>query len=353
VRLLVAAGGGGDALAAAVIANATPQAGAAAGIATLAWDRLIIDPLPGPRIAADFTNLDARDGYTLVTPTTRPVAPAGSTLPRLAADLPVPVIFLDPSAGAVGLGRQITAAADDLGCDAIELVDVGGDVLGRPGDPGLRSPLADGLTAAACPTISTTLYVAGPGLDGELPEAEVIARLHQQRTLMLDASDWEPYIATLTWHPSEATALLAAASHGVRGQVEIRDAGLPVLLTEHSPSVFTTSLAAADNINPLISALRSTTTLDQAEQAVCTILGTSELDYERAKSGAGKPRQPKDVIAAALDWCRDARRRGVDFVTYRRLAEALGATDVERLRQDLVGQQPDMQAPLLWPTGVN
>ena len=106
---MVAAGGGGDAIAAAVLANAVPGI-EGVGIATLAWDRLIVDPLPGPRAAADFTSLDVRGGYFLVTPDTRPLPPAGSTLPRLAAELPLPLVLLDPSAGAVGLCRQLAAA---------------------------------------------------------------------------------------------------------------------------------------------------------------------------------------------------------------------------------------------------
>ena len=52
--MMVAAGGGGDAIAAAVLANAVPGI-EGVGIATLAWDRLIVDPLPGPRSVSDFT----------------------------------------------------------------------------------------------------------------------------------------------------------------------------------------------------------------------------------------------------------------------------------------------------------
>jgi hypothetical protein len=65
----------------------------AVAIATLAWDRLIVNPLPGPRSAADLTGLDGRRGYDLVTAASRPVPPAGSTLPRLASELPLPLIL--------------------------------------------------------------------------------------------------------------------------------------------------------------------------------------------------------------------------------------------------------------------
>src|SRR5262245_44174887 len=60
-RVLIAAGGGGDALAAAILHRTTPLA-APAVIATYAWDHLVTDPVPGPRRTADFTRLDPLAG---------------------------------------------------------------------------------------------------------------------------------------------------------------------------------------------------------------------------------------------------------------------------------------------------
>jgi len=55
-RLWLAAGGGGDALAASILHRAVGESQPAT-IATYAWDRLAVDPLPGPRAAADFDGL--------------------------------------------------------------------------------------------------------------------------------------------------------------------------------------------------------------------------------------------------------------------------------------------------------
>lgn len=125
--LLVAAGGGGDAITAAAL-------GPALGIAeypvvlTYAWDWLIVDPLPGPRTARDFTGLrqvapDVRE----VLPSSRPVPPAGSSLPQLADQLPAQLLLLDPTGGAVGMAAQISAATRHVGASQVALVDVGGD----------------------------------------------------------------------------------------------------------------------------------------------------------------------------------------------------------------------------------
>ncbi|MEU9717518.1 DUF1152 domain-containing protein [Streptomyces sp. NPDC047976] len=53
-------------------------------VLTYAWERLVVDPVPGPRRATDFHGTEsAAPDFVLVTPGTRPVAPAGSLLPRL------------------------------------------------------------------------------------------------------------------------------------------------------------------------------------------------------------------------------------------------------------------------------
>ncbi|MEV0133992.1 DUF1152 domain-containing protein [Dactylosporangium sp. NPDC050688] len=274
---LMIAAGGGDAIAAAAL-GADPAIDAV-GVATMAWDRLLVDPLPGPRCAADFHGLTRRAGYSVVTVRTRPIAPAGSTLPRLAGDLDVPIVLLDPTAGAVGMREQLSNAARDLGAETVTLVDVGGDLVGRPGDAGLRSPLADALTAAACTDLPARAWIAGPGLDGELPEQVVLERLGDRPPrASLTAEHWKDFLAILSWHPSEATALLAAASLGARGAVEIRGAGLLVPLTDLSPAVYELSLSEVTEINPLIRPLSESTSLAQAEQRTRDVLGWTELD---------------------------------------------------------------------------
>jgi hypothetical protein len=345
--LLVAAGGGGDAIAAAVLATATNTS--AVGIATLAWDRLIIDPLPGPRSVTDFTDLEAHDGYFMVTSGSHPIPPAGSTLPRLAAELPLPLVLLDPTDGAVGLRSQIAAATEGLGANAIRLVDVGGDILGRPGDEDLRSPLADALTAASCLGLPTTVWLAGPGLDGELAEDLVVERIGDRQPLFaLDASPWPAFLPILEWHPSEATALLAAASLGLRGRVEIRDAGLPVQLTGNSTAVYELPLAAVAAVNPLAGALVDSTSLVAVEGIARGVLGNTELDVERTK--AEKMRQPRkaplDLEAALAQWEAGARARGVEYVTFRRLAEELSQRNVTELRSRLMPLASS--PPLVW-----
>jgi hypothetical protein len=359
--LVVAAGGGGDAITGAVLAGPLRLTEPPA-VMTYSWDRLMVDPLPGPRTAADFEGLAEREPHVIeVLPTTRPTPPAGSSLPRLAAELPARLFLLDPAHGAVGITRQIAATARHLRADTIALVDVGGDVLATGRDPGLRSPLADQLALAGCVLsgIPTRLLVTGAGLDGELPEPVVLQRLRQldaERLPDLTAGDIEPVRDVFTWHPSEASGLLAAAAAGCRGRVEVRDAGDQVDLTGSTVAVYAVDAAKALSVTPG-GRLRNTRTLDEVEQAVRDATGISEIEYEtrkaerRANESAHLPRATD--LAQVDRYAAEARERGADFITARRLSELLGATTLDgfaALAALLAHERPDAYLPPIYRT---
>ncbi len=106
-----------------------------------------------------------------LTPTTQPIAPAGSTLPDLAADLSARLVLLDPWQGLAAMAEQIRRLAD-TGHDHVRIVDVGGDILTHGDEDALCSPLVDALVLVACriAQVPATVYVAGPGTDGEIPQ---------------------------------------------------------------------------------------------------------------------------------------------------------------------------------------
>jgi hypothetical protein len=61
--LYIAAGGGGDAITATALAHAFQDPEPV--VMTYSWDRLMIDPVPGPRSAGDFTGLSSRPSIAL------------------------------------------------------------------------------------------------------------------------------------------------------------------------------------------------------------------------------------------------------------------------------------------------
>jgi hypothetical protein len=256
--------------------------------------------------------------------------------------------------------QQLAELVETFGAERIIVVDVGGDVLGQPDDPGLRSPLADALALAAVAGVNVPadLYVAGRGLDGELPTEVVRSRVIKfgatnTFTLSSDVLS-EEWLDLLTWHPSEATALWVAAGLGLRGVVEIRDAGAPVLLTGDARDVWMLDVGRAIEANPIARNLldAETTSLTDVESVVAKCAGKSELDYERTK--AARPERDADIsltdlepeIAALQD---AARSRGASYVTFRRLAEGLGCPSrLDAIRAWLIQAHAERYTPPLW-----
>ncbi|MFF5477183.1 DUF1152 domain-containing protein [Streptomyces sp. NPDC012935] len=326
-------------------------------IFTYAWDRLLVDPLPGPRGVADFTGLEPLTPTVWSMPATaRPIAPAGSTLPRLAAELPHTFALIDPHHGAEGITRQLEELVSHLEPESIDLLDVGGDILAQGDEPTLKSPLADALTLAASCQVNAPirLLVAGPGLDGELSPDD-LRPTFGSLAHTLAAKDVEPISTVLEWHPSEATAMLAATALGARGACEVRDAGLPVALTDEGPTVHEVDLDDALGRSRLARAVMATATLDEAEAYSREVCGFSEIDYERNKAAWLKEQPPTELDAESvlprLDrFEAEARSRGVTHTTFRHITEALNLNGSQRdaLRRLLINSLPDQYEAPLW-----
>jgi hypothetical protein len=142
-----------------------------------------------------------------------------------------------------------------------------------------------------------------------------------------------------------------AAARGIRGTVEIREGGLPVVLTEHSADVLAAHLADVLDVSPLAKALAGCDSLSAAEQIGVDMLGFTELEHEREKAtrlDSGQHTEPAEPVRAASTWLALARRRGVTYTTFRRIAEAIGHRDVPRLREALVRADPARLADPLW-----
>jgi hypothetical protein len=330
----------------------------------------MIDPLPGPRSARDFDGLSLVDGLNRAfTASTRPIPPAGSTLPELAAQIDATVVLLDPSGGATGLRKQLRSLVGTTKAERIEILDVGGDILALGDESTLRSPLADALVLAAADRqrVPVEVRVVGAGLDGELPAATVdqyLRSLSGRQVGRLSAIQAQAVLPILEWHPSEATALTVAAAQGLRGTVEIRQEGHLVELTDKSADVWAIEHSRVLNHSRPAQALQNSPSLDAAEDAVRAVCGRSELDAERRKSDvrrtATAPPPLGELLAAVDAYCAQAHARGVDYVTFRRLAEVVGldAKNAGELRRRLIADHPAHYFPPLWsvtrrPTGLS
>ena len=297
---------------------------------------------------------------------TRPRPPSRSTLPRLSDEIADRLVLLDPEEAASGLRTQIDELVTACEADRVDIVDVGGDALAHGDEIGLRSPLADAMVLAACAglDVPSSIVVAGPGVDGELTEDQVLAATGDVPDQVLEADDVAPFAHVLDWHPTESTALLAAAAYGRRGLVEIRDGRLTVPLTDRSAHVYRLALATVLARSRVASALVGSSSLDEAEAITRDVCGFSEIDTERRKAAllaspgplgpgetADRPgRDDEELDHEVRELEAAAGDRGVDFLTFRRIAEALrlAAGPADRLRQHLVATRPEHHVWPLW-----
>ncbi|MER6213707.1 DUF1152 domain-containing protein [Streptomyces sp. NPDC001674] len=357
-QLLVAAGGGGDVIGTTLVHHAL-HGDEPAVVLSYAWERLVVDPIPGPRRERDFTGLrPLTPQVSQITADSATVAPAGSTLPRLAGELPITLGLLNPYGGVTHLARQIAETAERYAVDEVKVVDVGGDVFARGDEPTLLSPLPDALVIAACATadVPAGLHLAGPGLDGEIPEQDLLAEMGTDHVTLTEA-DTRGVGHVFHWHPSEASALLAAAAHGLRGGCVVRDTGKPVVLSDASARVHRIPLDRVLARNRLAHALhsRGVDTLDEAEKTSWDVCGFSELQRERDRSlqpAQSTPDGSVDEAMRGLDpWLKQLRADNPQarYVTFRCLAEGLGLSGAaaQSLRSRLTEERPrQYSAPL-------
>ncbi|MGW6122370.1 DUF1152 domain-containing protein [Nocardia sp. NPDC055165] len=353
--IAIAAGGGGDAVTAAVLAQKMPHLQIAA-IMSYSWDRLIIDPTPGPRNIADFDGLVDHGGVYEVVHTAGLRTGGQSTLPRLTQHIDLPILLMDIAAGATGLAHQIRNAAAAFDAAELIVVDVGGDIVAAGHERGLRSPLADSvaLAAAVMSGLPSQVLVAGVGLDGELSISEVCARLTHlsaQDVAVLTPTDVVEFEPIWSWHPSEANGLLTSAAHGWRGTVETQRNSVVQLVdaVTHIYQVSAETLAE----NSLAALVMPATTLVEVEELLRNHRGYSDIDIERNRHTnrfAARTHRP-EVLAEIDRYAVDAAHRGIDALTVRRVIELAEATDLpasESLRELLSRERPDRFQPPLY-----
>jgi hypothetical protein len=340
-RLLIGAGGGGDDLAAAIIQRATASPGERAYFASYSWERLIVDPVPGPRDPSWFTGLQqVGERNYRITRETEARAPAQSSLPRLASELGIEMFLLDPRGGAVGMRAQLTELVALLGIDLVQLVDVGGDILAEGHEPSLSSPLADCLTLAAMADVPVRAeaLVAGAGLDGELSEEQVLQRCANlgspQPWRRLTTADVAPFLSLFSWYSSDVTGLLMLSAQGHRGVAELRDAGSHARMSDHSSEVYKLAYSRVLRDSAPAQAFMRTRTLQEVESALRANGRQSEIDYERAKA---KRRADHEVTGLNLEdalrrlqaYGHEVDLRGATYVSLRRAGTAIGLSSAE------------------------
>jgi hypothetical protein len=289
-------GGGGDVVGALASAEFNRlYDGGAPIVGGLAWERRPIDPVPGPRSVDEIADGDEiAPGVLLAGPDTRVADRAvyfGES--RMSAFLGEPTLLVTIDDGPAAIATGLAAARERLGADLVMFIDVGGDVLARGDEPGLRSPLCDAVMLAAAVHLAAAgvpvlLGVFGIGCDAELTNQEVLDRV----ALVAAAGGLagvrgltEPVAARLEAAmehvQTEASAQAVRAFRGVSGTVTIRGGEQALELSPVAAlTVYLDVGLAYSAAGELARAVADTGSLREAN-AVLTALGVrTELDLE-------------------------------------------------------------------------
>src|SRR3954454_3450985 len=263
----------------------------------VAWERSPIDPRPGPRSLAEIRGgRPCGDDAVLTEGSTTTLDGVELSESKMATHLGRPVLLLDITGGSQALATGIAEAAKELECDAVVLLDVGGDVLAHGEEPGLASPLCDAIVLAAGLFLSRSAEVIGavygPGCDGELTPAEVLERITELQSAgaLLGAWGLTPHACELVESaaevvPTEASLNAVRCARGERGKVPIRGGKPTVELTPPGALTFLFDPpAAAHSAVPLATAVSPAASLEEAHEALTAMGIRTELALERERA---------------------------------------------------------------------
>lgn len=232
--VFIGVGGGGDVVSAAMLAQAFKRLGIEAFVASIVWERFVIDPVPGPIGLDEIVNLEKIGRYTGLVNGNSYAIRGGKKVFFQAAlvskAISEKVIVIDLRGGVEGYIRALEELRKYTDAEALIGVDVGGDILAGGYEEELWSPLADSMGLAALNKVDQSyLVVHSPGSDGELPIDRVLERIAKVASMNgylgargITKEDVEVLKRILSYAKSEASLIQLYAFRGEYGEIPIR-----------------------------------------------------------------------------------------------------------------------------------
>jgi hypothetical protein len=294
--LVIGIGGGGDIVGALATARLCEELGTEVVMGGVAWERLPIDPYPGPRPVREI--VDARPlagSVVLAGPQTRTAGGTTFAEAHMASFLDQETLLIDILDGPETIASSLAAAAELLGADLVVGVDVGGDVLGDGSEPGLASPLCDAVMLAATARLGrrglkTLAAVFGPCCDGELTIDEILDRLAvlASRGALVGARGISAGMAqeleeVTKLIPTEASAQAIRCARREMGVTTIRRGRRQVVLSPvGSLTFYFDPEQAVASVASLARAVIDARDLEHANDLLHDLGVATELDFERS-----------------------------------------------------------------------
>lgn len=290
--LVFGVGGCGDIVSTIPTARLLESHGVDVILGGVAWERVVVDPQPGPRHFVDIEGIERlNESVAIATGQTQTSDGIEFAETKVARHYQDDVLLIDIGGGAAGVRTGIDDACDQLDIEFVVGTDAGGDVLAMGDEPGIKSPLTDAVMLSVLSSLEadSALGVFGYGSDGELSheELERAFAAAAQRGGFLGAWGLTPRVvdemaSLLNLVTTEASRLPVEVAHGNLGQDTIRGGQRSVELSPASAVTFYFEPDAVANGSDLEECVHGTESFESAQQALVDAGYETELDLERS-----------------------------------------------------------------------
>ncbi|MFQ6050315.1 MAG: DUF1152 domain-containing protein [Candidatus Hydrothermarchaeota archaeon] len=286
--LVFGMGGGGDVVGCIPTAKYLEILGVDVVLGGLSWERISVDPLPGPRRIEEIENCERIGKYAaLVNEETKTNYGVRFSESILCEFLDNEIVLIDINHGVKGTVKAIEDLLNYFNCELVVGIDVGGDVLAT-GKENVKSPLADAISLSAlCKFEKSVAGAFGLGCDGELRIEESlrnISKIAMNNGLLgargLTIEDAQFLEVVVEKIPTEASRLPLLAFKGALGKQKIRFNERIAEISPVSTITFYMDPRKVYEINPFAKAVNASNSLEEANKRVNKLGFKTELDYE-------------------------------------------------------------------------
>ncbi len=320
--LVIGAGGGGDVAAAYHTCLILKDEGIDYIIGALPWERLSIDPTPGPiPVSALRGPVQVRSSIALVSGKTYAVKGGRTIRPQICNLLAytggVGLVY-DAYSPVEKIARDLSEFCNENGIDLVIGVDAGGDILTTGQEEAVLSPLADTYTLTILKKLRdrghlVLVGIYGPGCDGELPRQEVLRRLSicaSNRQFLFFTSIAPHHAAELErvceYVHTEASKIPLLAYRGYTGKISIRREMREIDVDLTVAGTYYITVEGACMWNSLTNHVEKAESIVHARDILNNLGIVTELDIEEELCKIGLDKVTPDVFKQVIT---ELRRR--------------------------------------------
>ncbi len=286
--LLFGIGGGGDIVSTIPVASFLRKLGCDVLHGTVVWDRIVVDPKPGPRGIEELKNVEVvNDTVAIAREETRTVDGVTPNAAR-AAKMLGKVVAIDVTKGAKKLAEGLRDFGEKFGVQLFVGVDAGGDAIATGYESGVRSPLSDSLCVAALKMVDGIVAVFGFGSDGELRSEELLLNMSELVKmggfLGCSSMGYEDYVAMKRLAEvvvTEASYLPLLGFEGFFGFKKLRK-GRTAFVSLLCTLTFYFSASSVYELNEAAKIVIEAESIEDANERLNKNGILTELDFERA-----------------------------------------------------------------------